>query len=69
MGSVKHHCQGRLIAEAGSQVREAVEVTSVLERGQINSLGSPFEPEGLRWPQASVNCFERSEIDSSALRF
>lgn len=69
MGRVKHPRQGRLIAEAGSQVREAMEVTSVLERGQMNSLRSPFEPEGLRWPQASVNCFERSEIDSSALRF
>lgn len=69
MGRAKHPRQGRLIAEAGSQVREAVEVTSVLERGQMNSLGGPFEPEALRWPQASVNCFERSEIDSRALRF
>lgn len=42
MGKARHPCQGGLRAEAGSQVREAVKVTSVLEGGQMDNLGGPF---------------------------
>lgn len=47
VGKARHPCHGGLRAEAGSQVRKAVKVTSVLEGGQMDSLGGPFSLESL----------------------